>query len=461
MTESIVLAVFAGMLVAGIALDVPIVAILAAGLALFSGYALKRGHRPAEVFRMASSGVKSVRDVLVLYLIVGMMCAAWRASGTIAYTVSACTQLMTPEIFILMSFLVCCLMSTLMGTSTGTAATMGVICMTIASAMGANRLLAGGAILAGSFFGDRMSPMSGSAMLVASLTKTSVNRNVSRMARTAAVPFLLSCALYGVLGAMMAQGSTMPQVGNLFSRQFQLSWIAALPALAIVVLSLLRVSVKKTMIASLVLACAICVTLQGVPVASLPGILFFGYTCPERDLAAMLDGGGILSMMNVAAIILVSSTYSGIFEGTGLLAGVCSKVYRLSRRSTPFLGVLVTSFIANCMACNQTLSIMLTDQICKPTEDAGSALALDLENSVVVLAGIVPWSLSCVAVLSFIGAPSASVGAAFFLYLLPLWTLLISYAVHHDPHFVAKAPGQLLGLTKDDNAALLELPAAA
>lgn len=461
MTESIVLAVFAAMLVAGIAAGVPIVWILVAGLALFSGYALKQGHSVREVAHMAGSGMKSVRDVLILYLIVGMMCAAWRASGTIPYTVSVCAGLMTPGIFILMTFLVCCLMSTLLGTSTGTAATMGVICMTIASAMGADKVLTGGAILAGSFFGDRMSPMSGSALLVAGLTKTEVTKNVLRMAKTAAVPFALTCLIYAAFGFTTQHASSMPQMASIFSRSFHMGWVLAIPALAIVVLSLMRVPVKKTMLASLVLACIICVAIQGVAPQNLPGLLIFGYTSTDRTIASMLDGGGVLSMMNVASIILVSSTYSGIFDGTGLLRGVCSKVWELSKRSTPFLGVLVTSFIANCMACNQTLSIMLTNQICRPTEGTGTALALDLENSAVVLAGIIPWSLSCVAVLSFIGAPSTSVVFACFLYLLPLWTLLISYAVHHDKSFVKKTPGQLLGLTTDDVAQPAQLPLAA
>ena len=73
MTESIVLAVFAAMLVAGIAAGVPIVWILIAGFALFSGYALKQGHSVREVAHMAGSGMKSVRDVLILYLIVGAL----------------------------------------------------------------------------------------------------------------------------------------------------------------------------------------------------------------------------------------------------------------------------------------------------------------------------------------------------------------------------------------------------
>ncbi len=225
MVQTVVLDCFAGMLAVGMALGVPIVAILTAGFFLFAGYALSQGNSLKSIVRMSYSDIRSVRDVVILYLIVGMLCAAWRAAGTIPYAVSLCAKFMSPSIFILMSFLACCLMSTLMGTSTGTAATMGVICITLASTLGADKVLAGGAILAGCFFGDRCSPMSGSAILVANLTKTKVNHNVGRMARTAAVPFILSCLAYAVLGTTVNTSAVAPDVSGMFATTFHLSWL--------------------------------------------------------------------------------------------------------------------------------------------------------------------------------------------------------------------------------------------
>ena len=56
-------------------------------------------------------------------------------------------------VMLLASFLLCCLISFLTGTSFGSAATIGVICMTMANSMEIPSFLTGGAILAGIFFG--------------------------------------------------------------------------------------------------------------------------------------------------------------------------------------------------------------------------------------------------------------------------------------------------------------------
>ena len=75
-----------------------------------------------------------------------------------------CGKAAAPEVILLASFLLNCGISVLTGTSFGTAATIGVICMSMGVSEGANPLLLGGAILSGAFFGDRCSPFSTSAL---------------------------------------------------------------------------------------------------------------------------------------------------------------------------------------------------------------------------------------------------------------------------------------------------------
>ena len=115
---------------------------------------------------------------------------------------------MNPSVMILMAFLLNALVSVLTGTAFGTAATMGVICMTMAKAMGCNEILAGGAILSGVFFGDRCSPVSTSALLVSELTHTNIFDNIRLMVRTAIVPLILTCAFYGVCGIRISGGGS-------------------------------------------------------------------------------------------------------------------------------------------------------------------------------------------------------------------------------------------------------------
>ena len=147
---------------------------------------------------MSWKGIKTAKNIFITFLLIGMLTALWRAAGTIPSIVSFCVGLMNPSVMIVMAFLLNCLVSVLTGTAFGTAATIGVICMTMAKAMGCKEILTGGAILSGVIFGDRSSPVSTSALLVSELTPTNNFDNIRLMVRTAFVPLILTCAFYGV-----------------------------------------------------------------------------------------------------------------------------------------------------------------------------------------------------------------------------------------------------------------------
>ena len=55
------------------------------------------------------------------------------------------------------------------------------------------------------------------------------------------------------------------------------------------------------------------------------------------------------------------------------------------------------------------------------------ALAIDLEDSAIIVAPLIPWSIAGGAPLSAIGAPHSALLFAFYLYLLPLARLAFSF----------------------------------
>ena len=177
-----------------------IITILLAGLLLILAVGIRCGFALDDLIRMAVNGIKKAVNILIVLAIVGIMTAMWRADGTIAYIVSSAAGLFKPSILIVTIFLMNCLVSFMTGTSFGTAATMGVISMTIAGTAGVNPVISGGAVISGCFFGDRCSPLSSSAILVASVTETNLFDNIRNMLRTAAVPFVLTCLIYGAIG---------------------------------------------------------------------------------------------------------------------------------------------------------------------------------------------------------------------------------------------------------------------
>ena len=116
---------------------------LAAGYAVFCLYGVYKGHALKDVVKMSFSGVRTVQKILFIFLLIGMLTGLWRACGTIPVIVCYASDFVLPSAFLLIAFLLNCAVSVLTGTAFGTAATMGVICMAMASAMGVSPFFCG------------------------------------------------------------------------------------------------------------------------------------------------------------------------------------------------------------------------------------------------------------------------------------------------------------------------------
>ena len=421
MIEISVLSLFALALVLCIGYDISILAALVFGFFLFFGYGLYKKHSVKEMAAMAFSGVKTVKNILITFILIGIITATWRVCGTIPYIVYHATKVCSPGSMVLVTFLLCGLISTLTGTAFGTAATMGVICTTMASSMGIPLLYSGGAVLAGSFFGDRCSPMSTSALLVSTVTGTDLYRNIGSMVKTAIVPFLVTCGIYAFLGRGAGTDYDVTEIQSLFAEAFRLHPAALIPAAIIILFSCFRINVKITMSVSILCGMAVAVFIQGTSPAELLNIALWGYQPKHTEVAALLSGGGIQSMVKVFCIVCLSSCYSGMFNGTGLLEGFRGYLNRLSDKILPFGSIFLTSIITVMISCNQTLAIMLTQQLCVDTEPDPETMASHLENTVVVIAPLIPWSIAGAVPLATVGAPTMSILTACYLYLLPIW----------------------------------------
>ena len=343
MLEAGTMLLFCAVLFASVALGWSIIPALFVGVLLFMGYGLVRRCSLRAMASRAAGSVRSAGTVVVAFVLIGVLTSLWRASGTIAFIVAHSTAVIHAATVIPLSFLLCSAMSVLVGSSFASAATMGTICMSLGLSMQANPVMLGGAILAGVYVGDRCSPVSTSALLVKQLTHTNLFNTIVRMLRTGAVPFVLSCVVYvaaavvewlcasggsgfgaasaaataGSAGsaraAVSTNASSITDIGGLFSSAFDLHWLTLVPALLVIVLALLRVDVRLLMLASIAASVAVCVGVQHMEWAELLRLLIFGYHAQNPQVAALLDGGGILSMLTVMATVCISSAYAGIF----------------------------------------------------------------------------------------------------------------------------------------------------
>lgn len=425
--EWLILGIFSASLLICIGLDISILCALTFGLLLFLLYGRRRGFQWRELLGMAVNGVRTVSNILVTFFLIGILTAFWRAAGTIPVIVCYAAGWIRPSVFLLMTFLLNSVVSVLTGTSFGTSATMGVICATMGTAMGVSPVLTGGAILSGAFVGDRCSPVSTSALLVAAVTGTDIYRNIRGMLRTALLPFLLSCVIYLTVGSGSSRTGEMIDLEGIFSKSFTLHWTALIPAAVIFALALCRTNVRIAMAASILSAIPLCLFLQDISVTCLLKAAVFGFTPQDAEAAAMMSGGGVLSMCRVAGIVCLSSSYSDIFQKTGLLEGAKKLISSLEKKTTTFTAILLTAIAAGMVACNQTLTILLTNQLCSDLNPDRERFAVDLEDSAVVVAPLIPWSIAGAVPLSATGSPTGAILAAFYLFLLPLWRTVVSW----------------------------------
>ena len=412
--ENLVIALFCLILFGCIFMDVPLLLALFAGFLLFVAYGLYKKYSLGAVLKMALAGINNVKTIFLVFLLIGMLTGLWRASGTIAYIISLATQFIRPSIFLLLAFLLNCAISFLLGTSFGTAATMGVITMSIGNTLGVPALYTGGAILSGVYFGDRMSPVSTSALLVSVLTETDLYTNIRNMALDTLPPFLAASLIYLGVGLSLPVDQTLLAQNNALESLYQFSPILVLPALSILVLSFFHVNVKKNMGVSIILAFILCVAVQGSAPGELLSIMLFGFHVQDPVLAPMVNGGGIVSMLRVGAIVC-------------LLDGVHAVLERLSQKTGYFVPTLLSAIFTALISCNQTLSIILTSQLCGSLTDNKNQFAISLEDTAVVISPLIPWSIACATVLDTTGSPRESILFACYLILVPLWALLKSF----------------------------------
>ena len=424
MGSIIAILLFSLSLITCLLLKFSVVYALVIGYIIFIIYGLIKRHNLIILIKKSFEGVLTVKNILLVFILIGMITALWRASGTIAFIVYMGSKLVSPSILILLTFLLCSILSVLIGTSLGTAATMGVICASIGKTMGVNPYYVGGAVLSGIYFGDRCSPMSTSALLIAELTKTNLYTNIKLMIKTSIIPFVVTCLFYLFLGFKSTVSNINVDVTEIFKQNYNLNIIVIIPAILIIILSILKINVKKTMLLSIVVSFIIAMFIQKENIVSLINYCIYGYHHPNEKLNLMMKGGGILSMVNVGLIVGISSSYSGIFKETKMLLSLKKYLKDFSKKTSNYFVIFLSSIISGAIACNQSLGIILTNELCEEIVDKQKR-AIILENTVILLTGLIPWNTAMVVPLKILDVGVMSGLFAFYLYFLPLWNLFL------------------------------------
>jgi len=404
------------------------------GFICFFAVGVRRGTPAPALLKMAAGGMATAMKVLRILLLLGLLTALWRAGGTVAFFVWAGVRLITPGAFVLAAFLLSAVFSLAFGSSFGVVGTAGVILMTIARSGGANLLVTAGSIMSGIYFGERLSPASSAAALTAAVAGVDQREFQLRMWKNTPGPLLLTLCVLGALSLKHPIREIDPQILEALEEGFVLTWPAILPAVVLLILPWLKVSTVVSIAASCVLAAGCALFVQGMPLGEVLRACVLGYRPALPQLVELMSGGGLISMAGVVLIVILSCAYSGMFNGTGLLAPVTARVGRLAERFGLFTAHVLVSLGCCALFCNQTVAIVMSAQLLgeeyRRRDLPPLELAANIGDSAINLAGLVPWAIAASVPLTTMEVSAAALPLSVYLYLLPLWRWIRDFSRH-------------------------------
>ena len=416
-------ALFLAAVVATLLLDVTLVWAVGLGLVVFTLYGLKKGVALKDMWQAAWQQGKKMCAVLIIYALIGCITGLWRSGGTIAFFIYYGTSLMTPRLFLLIAFLLTCLISYALGTSFGVVGTAGVILMALGRSGGVDPAITAGTVLAGAYFGDRCSPASSSATLVATATGTKLYDNLVMMRRTGWLPLIVSTVIYGALSFTHPLQAVDDTLLTALHDAFTLSPLVVIPAAAIVALPLCKVSIRISMAVSAACALAVTLFLQKMPLLAALQTALLGYHS-NGTLGDILSGGGVVSMVECSVLAIGTGMYAGVLDRLGALDGLRSLARRTAERTGLFAACTASYIVTSAVFCNQSTGAVVVPQLLAETYHEKGAddheLAIDMENSGVVISPLIPWNISVSIPLVMLGASARAIPYAVLLYMIPL-----------------------------------------
>jgi NhaC family Na+:H+ antiporter len=399
----------------------------------------RRGIPWSTLLSLMMQGVKQSSGVLSILLLIGGVVASWLVAGTVPALVYYGLHVIHPHWFLLSAFGLTALVSVLLGTSFGTVGTIGLALMIMARGAGVDEHWTAGAIIAGAYVGDLCSPMSSSAHLVATITQTDIYQDLRQMITTQWGALVLSLLVYGIASNQQSLPTLENSLLKSISATFVVSPLMLLPAGILVMLTGLRLPVRRILTVSLGCAIAIALSLQQQSPITVLQTLVWGLHLPATDpLSSIFTGGGLWAMGRVCLVVLVSTALAGLLAGMGTFVQLENWLERWSGDRGLFGSTLVASGLTSAFGCTQTIAILLTQQIAQPLYTRAQVkpeqLAIDLENSAVVLAPLVPWNIAGLVPATLLTTDAGFIPFAVYLCLLPLWNWVWRRS-RHSPSF--------------------------
>ncbi len=386
-----------------------------------------------------------------ILLMIGALTGSWMISGVVPAMIYYGLKIISPSVFLLVAFLLSGMVSVMAGSSWTTIGTIGVAMLSAGQILGFPAPWLAGAIISGAYFGDKISPLSDTTNLSASVAGVDLYEHVKYMLVTTIPGFILSVIFFTVVGFVLPVNNSLnvDQQLDMISSTFNISpWLLLVPVFTIGMI-VKKVSPFITLFSSALLGAVVACLFQPQiceqisPEGMSKGATFLYSSLKMLSSEVTIETGdamlnnltstsGMSGMLNTVWIILCVVTFGGVMEASGMIQTITEKMMSLMRNTVSLVGSTVgTTIFFNMTLSDQYMAILLPGKMFSETyRKLGyepRLLSRTLQDSATVTSVLVPWNTCGVVQASVLNvATLAYLPYCFFNLITPVITIIVA-----------------------------------
>lgn len=393
-----------------------------------------------------TNNVAGVTSAIIILLIIGALSGAWMISGVVPTLIYYGMQIIHPDFFLTSTCVICALVSIMTGSSWTTIATIGIALLGIGKAQGFEEGWIAGAIISGAYFGDKVSPLSDTTVLAASVTDTPLFRHIRYMMITTIPSLVITLVIFTVMG-FACETSGTEQIAEFtasLNARFHITpWLLIVPVVTGILIAR-KVPSIITLFLSTLLAATFAIIFQPELLHEISGnndlfegtmMSLYDSTSLQSDsamLTELIATRGMARMMNTIWLIICAMCFGGAMTASGMLGSITSVFVRFMKNTVSVVASTVGSGIfLNLATADQYISIILTgnmfSNIYEKKGYESRLLSRTTEDAVTVTSALIPWNTCGMTQATILSVPTLTyLPYCFFNLISPLMSILVA-----------------------------------
>jgi len=378
--------------------------ILLIGAAFVSGIIVKHlGYSYKEMEEGIITSISKGLPAMMIVIIVGTLIGSWIAAGTIPMLIYYGLKIISPVYYLITACVVCSIVSVVTGISYGTAGTVGVALIGVAHGLNIPLPQAAGAIVAGSYFGDKLSPFSDTTNLAPIAAKSNLFDHIKHMLWTTTPAWLIGLVIYFIIGGgeKAAKPEEINQIFTTLRENFNFNVLLLLPAVMVFYFAIKKKPTIPGMLISAFTATVLGLIFQDISLQDSIAAMVSGFESETgiKVIDTLLSRGGMLDMMHPTLIALCAFSFAGIIQKGGMLDVILNQLMKFARTTGRLIAATVFSCITTAvMTGSSFLSILIPGELFAPAYKkmnlAAKNLSRTTEDSGTVIMPLIPWSIA-------------------------------------------------------------------